>query len=122
MPTASGGHQSEWTTISNQCYAFAAVVAVYNHAEPGRSGLLSESINVLVKEIMCTGKGLREFHEYRLRLLRCGITWQSRANTTTRPINTWLLTAPNQCIPKKSGPALCERIPESAGFLVICPS
>jgi hypothetical protein len=86
MPTASGGHQSEWTTISNQCYTFAAVVAVYNHSEPGRSVLLSEAINVLVKEIMCIGKGLREFHEYRLRLLRCGITWQSLAHTTRRPI------------------------------------
>jgi hypothetical protein len=85
MPTASGGHQSEWTTISNQCYTFAAVVAVYNRTEPGRSGMLSEAINLLIKKIICIGQRLREFHEYRLRLLRCGTTWQSRANTTTRP-------------------------------------
>jgi hypothetical protein len=86
MPTANGGHQSEWTTISNQYYTFAAVVAVYNHTEPVRSGLLSDAINLLIKKIMCIGQGLREFHEYRLCLLPCGIIWQTRANTTTRPI------------------------------------
>jgi hypothetical protein len=58
MPTASGGHQSEWSTISNQCYTFAAVVAVYNHTEPGRSGLLSEAIDLLIRKIMCIGQVL----------------------------------------------------------------
>jgi hypothetical protein len=76
MPTASCGRQSEWTTISNQCYTFAAVVAVYNHTKPGRSGrLLSEAINLLIKKIMCIGQGLREFQEYRLRLLSRRTAW-----------------------------------------------
>ena len=70
MPTASRGHQSEWTTISNQWYTFAADFAIYNRTKSGRSGLLGEAINLLIKKIMCIGQGLREFHQYRLRLPR----------------------------------------------------
>jgi hypothetical protein len=56
----------------------------YTTTEPGRSGLLSEAINLLIQKIMCIGQGLREFYDYRLRLLHCGITWQSRPKGAAR--------------------------------------
>jgi hypothetical protein len=98
LPTPIGGHQSEWIIISNQCYTYAAAVALDSRTEAMVEGLTCPAKPLTAdQENPARRPGFRDFHDYRLRLLHCEslgkITRQYRYEAD---YHAWLLRAPNQ--------------------------
>jgi transposase len=54
------------------------------HQTTGCSNGPTEAVNLLIKKVKRVGHGFRNFANYRLRLLHCGITWQTHQTARLR--------------------------------------
>jgi transposase len=54
------------------------------HATDGCSNAPTDAVNLLVKKVKRAGHGFRNFANYRLRLLHCGIRWQTHRTARLR--------------------------------------
>jgi transposase len=54
------------------------------HATGGCSNGPTEAVNLLIKKVKRVGHGFRNFANYRLRLLHCGVTWQTHQTARLR--------------------------------------
>jgi transposase len=80
---AHGIGMAELTRLARIVRAWEAEILAW-HATGGCSNGPTEAMNLLIKKVKCVGHGFCNFANYRLRLLHCGVEWQTHRTARLR--------------------------------------